>query len=48
MATVQGLIDGINRFGGHKLYMKLLEEIVRIDEKQRYSFIEDYTLIRAN
>jgi len=28
--------------------MKILEEIVRTDEKQRYSFNEDKTLIRAN
>jgi len=28
--------------------MENLEEIVRTDEKQRYSFNEDFTLIRAN
>ena len=28
--------------------MEMLEEIVRTDEKQRYSFNEDHTLIRAN
>ena len=28
--------------------MDILEEIVRTDEKQRYSFNEDHTLIRAN
>ena len=28
--------------------MQMLEEIVRIDSKQRYSFNEDKTLIRAN
>lgn len=28
--------------------MAILEEIVRTDNKQRYSFIEDKTLIRAN
>ena len=28
--------------------MEMLEEIVRTDEKQRYSFNEDKTLIRAN
>ena len=28
--------------------MDLLEEIVRTDEKQRYSFNEEHTLIRAN
>ena len=47
-ADVQELIDGINRSEGHTLDMELLEEIVRTDEKQRYSFNEDHTLIRAN
>ena len=47
-ADVQALIDGINRAGGHALDMELLEEIVRTDEKQRYSFNEEHTLIRAN
>lgn len=28
--------------------MQMLEEIVRYDSKQRYSFNEDKTLIRAN
>lgn len=35
-------------FGNHHLNADLLEEIVRTDEKQRYSFNEDHTLIRAN
>ena len=47
-ANVQELIDGINRSDGHILDMEMLEEIVRTDEKQRYSFNEDHTLIRAN
>ena len=47
-ADIQDLIDGINASGGHYLDMDLLEEIVRTDEKQRYSFNEDHTLIRAN
>ena len=47
-ANVQELIDGINASGGHHLDEKLLEEIVRSDEKQRYAFNEDHTLIRAN
>ena len=47
-ADVRELIDGINRSGGHRLDMERLEEIVRTDEKQRYSFNEDHTLIRAN
>ena len=47
-ADVQELIDGVNRAEGHFLDMNALEEIVRRDEKQRYSFNEDHTLIRAN
>ena len=47
-ADVQELIDGVNRSGGHFLDMDTLMEIVRTDEKQRYSFNEDHTLIRAN
>lgn len=45
-ADVQALIDGVNKT--HPLTMELLEEIVRNDEKRRYSFNEDHTLIRAN
>ena len=47
-ADVQDLIDGVNHTEGHFLDQKILEEIVRTDEKQRYSFNEDHTLIRAN
>ena len=47
-ADVQELIRGINSAGRHHLDEKLLELIVRTDEKQRYSFNEDHTLIRAN
>ena len=47
-ANVQEMIDGINKSGRHRLDMETLEEIVRTDEKQRYSFNEDHTLIRAN
>ena len=47
-ADVQELIDGINKSDGHDLDIEVLEEIVRTDEKQRYSFNEDHTLIRAN
>ena len=47
-ADVQELIEGINRTGGHAIDLEMLEEIVRTDEKQRYSFNEDHTLIRAN
>lgn len=45
-ANVRELIDGVNKT--HKLDMKLLEEIVETDDKQRYSFNEDKTKIRAN
>ena len=47
-ADVKELIDGVNRSEGHYLDQEILEEIVRTDEKQRYSFNEDHTLIRAN
>ena len=47
-ADVQALICGINATGRHRLTRETLEEIVRIDEKQRYAFNEDHTLIRAN
>ena len=47
-ADVQELIDGVNQSEGHILDREILEEIVRTDEKQRYSFNEDHTLIRAN
>ena len=46
-ADVQELLNGLNA-SGHHLDMELLEKIVREDEKQRYSFNEDHTLIRAN
>ena len=45
-ANVEELIAGIAK--NHDFNMELLEEIVRSDEKQRYSFNEDKTLIRAN
>ena len=47
-AAVQALIEGVNASGNHHLDADLLEEIVRTDEKQRYSFNNDHTLIRAN
>ena len=47
-ADVQALIEGVNASGNHHLDADLLEEIVRTDEKQRYSFNNDHTLIRAN
>ena len=45
-ANVDELIEGIAKT--NKFNMEILEEIVRTDEKQRYSFNEDKTLIRAN
>lgn len=45
-ADVKELIEGVSRT--HPLNMEILEEIVRTDNKQRYSFNEDKTLIRAN
>ena len=45
-ANVSDLISGVNKT--HHLDMKILERIVAEDEKQRYSFNEDKTLIRAN
>ena len=45
-ADVKELIEGVNKT--YPLDMDTLEEIVRTDEKQRYSFNEDKTLIRAN
>lgn len=47
-ADAQELIDGINHSGRYHLNMEMLEEIVRMDDKQRYSFNEAHTLIRAN
>lgn len=45
-ADVEELIAGIAR--NNSFDMEVLEEIVRTDNKQRYSFNEDKTLIRAN
>jgi len=47
-ADVKELIDGVNSSGSYHMDMDSLKEIVRTDEKQRYSFNEDCTLIRAN
>jgi len=46
-ANVDELIEGIKNTG-RQIDMDILEEIVRTDSKQRYSFNEDKTLIRAN
>lgn len=45
-ADVDELIDGVSE--RYPITMDILEEIVRTDDKQRYSFNEDKTLIRAN
>ena len=45
-ANVNELIAGVSKT--HPLDMAMLERIVAEDEKQRYSFNEDKTLIRAN
>ena len=45
-ANVDELIQGISKT--NKFDMDMLEEIVATDNKQRYSFNEDHTLIRAN
>ena len=45
-ANVEELIAGIAK--NNEFNMEILEEIVRTDEKQRYSFNDDKTLIRAN
>lgn len=47
-ARVDELINGVNSTGKYTLDKEKLEEIVRIDSKQRYSFNEDRKLIRAN
>lgn len=45
-ASVSELIEGISK--QQSFNMEMLEEIVATDNKQRYSFNEDKTLIRAN
>ena len=45
-ANVDELIEGISKT--HRIDKDLLEAIVATDNKQRYSFNEDHTLIRAN
>ena len=46
-ADVEALIAGVNA-AGKRIDRKILEEIVRKEKKQRYSFNENGTLIRAN
>ena len=45
-ANVKELIEGISK--QYSFDREMLEEIVATDNKQRYSFNEDHTLIRAN
>ncbi len=45
-ADVDELISGIGKT--RKITREILEEIVRTDEKQRYSFNSDHTKLRAN
>lgn len=45
-ANVDELLAGIRQT--RPIDMEMLEEIVRTDEKQRYTFNEDHTCIRAN
>lgn len=46
-ANVEELIQGIEK-SNPEFNMEALEEIVKTDNKQRYSFNDDKTLIRAN
>lgn len=46
-ANVEELLDGMNETG-RKIDMEILEKIVVTDNKQRYCFNQDKTLIRAN
>ncbi len=46
-ADVQDLLGGVRR-SGRQIDMETLERIVRENNKQRYSFNEDHTKIRAN
>ncbi|MEB9469504.1 RNA 2'-phosphotransferase [Bacillus cereus] len=46
-ANVEELIDGVNKSGRH-IDFDILQQIVQQDKKDRYSFNEDKTLIRAN
>lgn len=45
-ANVKELIEGIQKT--RPFDMEILEEIVKTDNKQRYSFNDDKTLVRAN
>lgn len=47
-AKVNELIVGISKKYSVEMNMEILEKIVSSDKKQRYSFNEDHSLIRAN
>lgn len=47
-AEVDGLLEKINASGRYHIDRAILDEIVRTDSKQRYSFSDDGTKIRAN
>lgn len=47
-ADVDALITGINTHSRHHLTRGRLEHLVATNDKQRYSFNEDHTKIRAN
>ena len=42
------LINNINENSNYEIDFEILKQIVDTDDKQRYSFNEDYTKIRAN
>ncbi|MBQ3095290.1 MAG: RNA 2'-phosphotransferase [Clostridia bacterium] len=46
-ARVDELLEGVSKTH-HPLTMEMLEKIVEIDDKQRFAFNEEKTLIRAN
>ena len=47
-ANVEKLIEGVNTAGKYHLDKEILQEIVRTNDKQRFSFSEDGMKIRAN
>ena len=47
-ADVAELINGVNSTGKYHLDENILQEIVRTDSKQRYSYSDDKRKIRAN
>ena len=47
-ANVEELIDGVILAGYRQFSLEQLEYVVKTDDKQRYNFNENHTLIRAN